>query len=113
MDALAPSVVCEWAVAWSSGVSLVGGMEEVPLSPDEIAVSRTGGREDTSSVDCDKWGRLDFVASPQIEAAVADATHRAEKLVADSDHNVLYFTEFGEDEIRRICKSTISLSCLM
>jgi len=113
VDALVPSVLCEWAIARASGISLVGGMEEVPLSPNEIARFSTGSHEDAGLAGCEKWGRLDFDASPQIEVAIADATHRAEKLVADSDHNVFYFTEFGGDEMRRACKSTIPLRCLL
>ena len=111
IDALVPSIVCEWAIARASGISLVGGMEDVPLSPSEMAGSSIGSHEDASLAGCEKWGRLDFDASPQIEAAIADATHRAEKLVTDSDHNVLYFTEFGGHEMQRICQYTIPLRC--
>ena len=38
-------------------------------------------------------------------------THHAEKLITDSDHNVLYFTEFGGHEMQHICKYTIPLCC--
>ncbi|KIM64248.1 hypothetical protein SCLCIDRAFT_115593 [Scleroderma citrinum Foug A] len=102
VDALVPSVICEWAIARASGISLVGGMEDVPLSPSEMAGTSIGSHEDASLAGCKKWGRLDFDASPQIEAAIADATHRAEKLVTDSDHNVLYFTAFGGHEMQRM-----------
>ncbi|KIM67526.1 hypothetical protein SCLCIDRAFT_21056 [Scleroderma citrinum Foug A] len=83
IDVLVPSVVYEWAIARASGISLVGGRQ-------------------LKLAGCEKWGRLDFDASPQIEAAIADAMHRAKKLVTDSDHNVLYFTEFGGHEMQRI-----------
>ncbi|KAG6332102.1 hypothetical protein ID866_6989, partial [Astraeus odoratus] len=96
VDALVPSVVCEWAVARAGGTSLIGGMEEVPLAYSES--SSPGARTGV------EWERLDFVTSQHIEKAIVDATCRAEKLVTDSDHNVLYFTEFGGDEMQRVSK---------
>ncbi|KAL4075558.1 acyltransferase ChoActase/COT/CPT [Scleroderma citrinum] len=87
VDALVPSVVCEWAVARASGHSLHVG---------------TAGTEDAGLSGCEEWSRLDFDASPQIDIAISDAIRRAETLVADSDHDVLYFTEFGGDEMQRL-----------
>lgn len=43
----------------------------------------------------------EFDASPQVEVAIADATHHAE-LVMGADRNVSYFPEFGGDEMRGI-----------
>ncbi|KAL4063023.1 acyltransferase ChoActase/COT/CPT [Scleroderma yunnanense] len=102
VDALVPSVVCEWAVARASGHSLVGGMEGVPLFQSKMEHVGTAGTEDAGLSGCEEWSRLDFDASPQIDIAISDAIRRAETLVADSDHDVLYFTEFGGDEMQRL-----------
>lgn len=102
VDALVPSVVCEWAVAKASGVTLSGGMAATPLAGMETAELRVRGHKEVDFASCAFWERLDFVASSHIETAIADATCRAEVLVADSDHDVLYFTTFGGDEIQRV-----------
>lgn len=101
VDALVPSVVCEWAVARASGACLVGGLENVPLERD-VASESCLSKEGHGTRARAQWERLDFVASPQIDTMIAQATHHAGELVADSDHEVLYFTEFGEDEIQRV-----------
>ncbi|KAI6042881.1 acyltransferase ChoActase/COT/CPT [Pisolithus marmoratus] len=92
VDALIPSV--------ASGVALSGGMEGAPFAGSETAESKMCGRGEAEFTSRVHWERLDFVTSSHIVTAIADATRRAEALVADSDRDVLYFKRFGGDEIQ-------------
>ena len=101
MDALVPSVVCEWAVAGGNGVSIGGGLANAPFED----IHQTGLLEGLESGSGSRWTRLNFVSSPSIQIAIENAKRHAHALVSNSDHQVSYFEEWGSEEMRRVCKS--------
>lgn len=101
VDALVPSVVCEWAVAGANGASICGGLANVPFENE-------GKLEGLEAGSGSRWTRLDFVSSPSIWTAIEKAKQHARTLVSNSDHQVSYFAEWGGEEMKRACK----LHCL-
>ncbi|KIJ66998.1 hypothetical protein HYDPIDRAFT_108981 [Hydnomerulius pinastri MD-312] len=104
VDALIPSVVCEWGVAGASGVSFRGGLSGVSFERD-----RPEGKEENNALEglsevpqSASWARLDFITSPSTQEAIERAKGRAEMLIANSDHEVFYFEEWGGEEVRRV-----------
>lgn len=100
VDALVPSVVCEWAVAGANGTNICGGLANVPFEnahkEDKLEGLEAGGS---------RWTRLNFVSSPSVQITIESAKQHARTLVADSDHQVSYFEEWGGEEMKRVCKS--------
>jgi hypothetical protein len=98
VDALVPSVVCEWAVAGANGVSVCGGLAGVPFEN----IHKLEGLQAGSG---SRWTRLNFVSSPSIQIAIENAKQHARTLVSNSDHQVSYFEEWGGEEMKRVCES--------
>ena len=101
VDALVPSVVCEWAVAGANGVSINGGLANVPFGN----IHQGGKLEGLEAGSGSRWTRLNFVSSPPIQVAIDNAKQHARTLVSNSDHQVSYFEEWGGEEMKRVCKS--------
>ena len=101
VDALIPSVVCEWAVAGGNRVSVSGGLANVPF--DDIC--RADKLEGLEAGLGSRWTRLNFVSSSSIQTAIENAKQRARALISNSDHYVSYFEEWGGEEMKRVCKS--------
>jgi hypothetical protein len=99
VDALIPSVVCEWAVAGANGMSVCGGLAGVPF-------------ENIRQV-----GRIYKLGQGHVgRGSILSPRHRyrlrsrmrnsiARTLVSNSDHQVSYFEEWGGEEMKRVCKS--------
>ncbi|KAF8843770.1 acyltransferase ChoActase/COT/CPT [Paxillus ammoniavirescens] len=101
VDALVPSVVCEWGVAGESGAKVRGGLAGVPFEIDTDEEGRGGpGGLEASTGAC--WTRLDFATSPSIQTAIENVKRRAEALLVNSDHDVLHFEEWGGEEAKRV-----------
>ncbi|KAF8440414.1 acyltransferase ChoActase/COT/CPT [Boletus edulis BED1] len=98
VDALIPSVVCEWAVAGANGVNICGGLADVPLENNH----QEGKLEGLETGSGPRWARLNFVSSPSIQVAIENAKRHAETLVSNSDHQVSYFEEWGGEEMKRV-----------
>ncbi|KAG8213301.1 Choline/Carnitine o-acyltransferase-domain-containing protein [Butyriboletus roseoflavus] len=98
VDALVPSVVCEWAVAGANGVSICGGLVDVPFKnnhqEDRLEGLEVGSRS--------RWTRLNFVSSPSMQIAIENAKQHARTLISNSDHQVSYFEEWGGEEMKRL-----------
>ncbi|KAF9243394.1 acyltransferase ChoActase/COT/CPT [Melanogaster broomeanus] len=101
VDALVPSVACEWAVAKASGASVRGGLAGVPFERDPDEEGK-GGLADVEAGIGARWSRLDIITSPSIQDAVENAKQRADALIANSDHEVFYFEEWGGEEVKRL-----------
>lgn len=106
VDALVPSVVCEWAIAGANGASVCGGLANVPFENNQ-----DGMLEGLESRPGSGWTRLNFVSSPPIQVAIERAKQHARTLVSNSDHQVSYFEEWGGEEMKRVCKSRCIISC--
>ena len=101
VDALVPSVVCEWAVAGANEVSVCGGLADVPFEN----IHQGGKLEGLEAGSGSRWTRLNFVSSPSIQIAIENAKKHARTLVSNSDHQVSYFEEWGGEEMKRVCES--------
>ncbi|KIK80431.1 hypothetical protein PAXRUDRAFT_833536 [Paxillus rubicundulus Ve08.2h10] len=101
VDALVPSVVCEWGVSGESDTKVRGGLCGVPfeINAGEEGRGGSGGVEAGTGA---HWTRLDFSTSPSIQTAIENAKRRAEALVVNSDHEVLHFEEWGGEEAKRV-----------
>jgi hypothetical protein len=86
VDALVPSIVCEYAVAEGIDASMFGG---------DVDCSRVGGTG---------WGweRLDWVVDERIGRECQRAEEGARTLVADSDDGGLWFTDYGAHWIKDV-----------
>jgi len=103
VDALVPSVVCEWAVAGANGESICGGLANVPFGNE-------GKLEGLEAGPGSRWTRLDFISSPSIRTAIEKAKQHARTLASNSDHQVSYFEQWGGEEMKRVCKSHCIIS---
>ncbi|KAH7884455.1 acyltransferase ChoActase/COT/CPT [Phlebopus sp. FC_14] len=79
VDALIPSVVCERAVAGCGGAK---------------------NERDTKLDASAQWSRLYFIPASSTVAAIENAKARADAAIQNSDHEVLYFDEFGGEDVR-------------
>lgn len=104
VDALVPSVVCEWAVAGANGASISGGLANVPFEN----IHQEGKLEGLEAGSGSRWTRLNFVSSPSMQIAIEIAKQHARILVLNSDHQVSHFEEWGGEEMKRVCE----LHCL-
>jgi hypothetical protein len=93
VDALVPSIVCEYAVAEGIDASMFEG--DVDCSHVDGGVGRVGGTG---------WGweRLDWVVDERIGRECQRAEEGARALVADSDDGGLWFTDYGADWIKDV-----------
>ncbi|KAF8554621.1 acyltransferase ChoActase/COT/CPT [Imleria badia] len=98
VDALIPSVVCEWAVAGGNGISICGGLANVPFENIRQERKLEGLEAGSGS----RWTRLNFVSSPSIQIAIENAKRLARTLVSNSDHQVSYFEDWGGEEMKRV-----------
>lgn len=85
VDALVPSIVCDYAVVQEIDVHEFVGQ---PPVGDAKASSR-------------RWRRLDWTVDEHIRRECARAEERATKIVEDSDDSVLWFTAYGVDWIKQ------------
>lgn len=109
VDALIPSVVCEWAVAGANGVSICGGLADVPFEN----IHREDKLEGLETALGSRWTRINFVSSPSIQIAVENAKQHARTLVLNSDHQVSYFEEWGGEEMERVCELPVRVYFLI
>lgn len=109
VDALIPSVACEWAVAGANGVSICGGLANVPFGNIHQEDDRLEGLEVGSG---SRWTPINFVSSPSIQIAIENAKQHAQILVSNSDHEVSYFEEWGSEEMQRVCKLYVRVHTL-
>lgn len=86
VDALIPSIVCDYAVVQEIDENGFGGQ---PTTADPL---------ETSSP---RWRRLDWDTDEYIRRECTEAEDRARKIVEDSDNSVLWFTAYGADWIKR------------
>lgn len=100
VDALIPSVVCEWAVAGANGVNICGGLASIPFENVHQEDKLEGLEVGSGS----RWTRLNFVSSPSIQIAIENAKQHARSLISNSDHEVSYFEEWGGEEMQRMCE---------
>ncbi|KAG9314992.1 acyltransferase ChoActase/COT/CPT [Chiua virens] len=98
VDALVPSVVCEWAVAGADGVTICGGSADIPFENTHREDNLEGLETGLGA----RWTRLHFVSSPTIQIAIENAKQCVRKLVSDSDHQVSCFEEWGGQEMKRV-----------
>lgn len=89
VDALVPSVICDYAVVQEMYDDAFGG----PL-PSTSAVETT---VDVAS----RWRRLDWVVDDYIRLECVEAEDRARKIVEDSDDSVLWFDAYGAEWIKQ------------
>jgi len=89
VDALVPSIVCEYAV--------VEGIDGGDTSEDEGAEELSAGG----------WERLEWVVDERIERECRRAELDARALIADSDTNELWFTDYGADWIKDVGTSSL------
>ncbi|KAF9223779.1 acyltransferase ChoActase/COT/CPT [Gyrodon lividus] len=101
VDALVPSIVCEWGVAGASGTRVREGLAGVPFERDADEEER-GGLGDLEAGTGACWKRLDFATSLSVQAAIENAKQRAEALILNSDHEVSYFEDWGGEEVKRV-----------
>jgi len=92
-DALVPSIVADYAVTQSIIPETFSSPEPPPFF---------SGRD----LDVAGWERLDWVTDARIKAECVAAESRAERLIADSDDSVLWFSDYGTDWIKSIGTSS-------
>ena len=85
MDGLPPSIVAEYAI--THGVS-----DDSYISSPEVV---SGGLAAPNG-----WRGLEWVTDNRIEREFWEAGERAKAVIADSDNNVLHFSEYGADWIK-------------
>jgi Choline/Carnitine o-acyltransferase len=92
VDALVPSVVCEYAVVQGvdAGVMLEG--------------------VEVEGVGVEGWERLEWVVDERIERECRRAEQDARALIADSDDSGHWFTEYGADWIKDVGTSSCYFS---
>lgn len=100
VDALVPSVLCEWALAGADGANICGGLAHVAFDN----IHREDNLEGLDAGSGSRWTPLHFVSSPTIQIAIENAKQNARTLISNSDHQVSYF-EWGSEEVKRVCKS--------
>ncbi|EIN09804.1 acyltransferase ChoActase/COT/CPT [Punctularia strigosozonata HHB-11173 SS5] len=96
VDALAPSIVAEYALVDPLPPNLVGSLENEWLGDLD--------HSDYADVQGEDWTRLDWETDETIEQACAEAQSRAEAIIADSDDSVLHFSEYGADWIKSVAR---------
>ena len=97
VDALVPSVVCEYAV--------VGGVDVGIMLEGEDADGGMEGEEVVGG-----WERLEWVVDERIEKECHRAEEDARALIADSDDSGLWFTDYGADWIKDVGTSSLTPS---
>ena len=90
VDALAPSMVAEYSIAH-------GVLDDSYISSPEVV----SGESPTPN----GWRGLEWVTDDRIEQEFREAEERAKAIIADSDDNVLHFSEYGADWIKTQGKS--------
>lgn len=85
VDALVPSIVCDYAVVQE-------------IDEHEFVGQQPMGDTETSSR---RWRRLDWTIDEHIRRECVGAEERARKIVEDSDDSVLWFTAYGVDWIKQ------------
>jgi carnitine O-acetyltransferase len=85
VDALVPSIVCEYAIVESVDVGMFANVDG-----GDVAEERRG------------WQRLDWVVDEHIERECQRAEVDARSLIADSDDDELWFTNYGTDWIKDV-----------
>lgn len=88
VDALVPSIVCDYAVVQELYDDVFGG----PPPPSTV---------DYSSSSTGRWRRLDWVVDDRIRRECVEAEERVRKIVDDSDDSVLWFDAFAVDWIKQ------------
>ncbi|KAI0777148.1 acyltransferase ChoActase/COT/CPT [Irpex lacteus] len=96
VDALVPSVVCEWAV--------VQGVREDAFEPISSSMLEDGDRGGEVEREGEGWKRLDWVTDEFIRRECVDAEERARVVAEDSDDTVLWFDSYGADWIKNEAK---------
>jgi carnitine O-acetyltransferase len=94
VDALVPSIVCEYAVV--AGVDDGVMMEDMNVVEEGVCV--------------EGWERLEWVVDERIEKECWRAEQDARALIADSDDSGLWFTDYGADWIKNIGTFTFHFS---
>ncbi|KAL5526743.1 hypothetical protein ACEPAF_8468 [Sanghuangporus sanghuang] len=87
VDALVPSIVADYSLS----TNMESGAEWAPLEPFESVKKYSEPRS---------WERLEWVVDNHIVQQCAKAESRAKAVIADSDDDVLWFTEYGTDWIK-------------
>jgi carnitine O-acetyltransferase len=85
LDALVPSIVAEYGV--------VAGIDREAFEDDASNFSALSHRSTG-------WDRLDWDTDHKITQECTQAINRAEKLISNSDHSVLWFEGYGADWIK-------------
>lgn len=97
VDALVPSIVCDYGVAQDMHDDFFGGPP-----PTSVYSAVAGVRS---------WRRLDFVVDDRIRRECVEAEERARKIVEDSDDSFLWFDAYGSEWIKK--EGAPSLSSLL
>ena len=92
-DALVPSIVADYAVTQSIIPESFSSPEPLPFFSER-------------DLDVVGWERLDWVTDAHIKAECVAAESRAERLIADSDDSVLWFSDYGTDWIKSVGASS-------
>ncbi|GJE88614.1 choline/carnitine O-acyltransferase [Phanerochaete sordida] len=90
VDALIPSVVCDYAVVQDLHDDYFGGPPPTTLTP--------------ASSSAPRWRRLDFVVDDRIRRKCVEAEERARKIVDDSDDSFIWFDTYGATWIQKEVK---------
>ena len=96
MEALLPSVVCDWAVSEPIDAQAFPALEGEKSSTEGEKAEGEG----IEGVECLEWD-----ADERIVRECQGAKERAGKLVGDSDAGVLWFEDYGVDWIKGVGKS--------
>jgi carnitine O-acetyltransferase len=88
VDALVPSIACEYAV--------VDGSDAGMFANGGVGVGDSG--EDGGN----GWEKLEWVVDERIKRECRRAEEDARALIADSDDNGLWFNEYGADWIKDV-----------
>lgn len=87
VDALVPSIVCDYGVVQDVHDDIFGGPPPQSVAHDEPAAR--------------SWRRLDFVVDDRIRRECVEAEERAHKIVEDSDYSFIWFDSYGAEWIQK------------